>query len=86
MKNNETDEKKEILEALGNGELKRSPRVAYEMKVAQRAARDYLLKNKRINIRLSTPDLYLLKRKAAEEGMPYQTLISSVLHKYVTGK
>ena len=41
-------------------------------------------KNKRINIRLSQKDINLLKIKAMEEGIPYQTLMASVLHKYVT--
>jgi predicted DNA binding CopG/RHH family protein len=41
-------------------------------------------KTKNINIRISEPDLIRLKKKAEEEGMPYQTLISSVLHKYIT--
>ena len=42
-------------------------------------------KDARINIRLSTADLEMLKRRAAEEGLPYQSLIASVLHKYVSG-
>lgn len=41
-------------------------------------------KTKNINIRISEPDLTSLKKKAEEEGVPYQTLISSVLHKYIT--
>ncbi len=43
-------------------------------------------KTKNINIRISEDDLTRLKRKAEEEGMPYQTLISSVLHKYLTDR
>ncbi len=42
-------------------------------------------KEKRINIRLSARDLEALQRRALEEGMPYQTLIASILHKYVSG-
>jgi len=42
-------------------------------------------KDARVNIRLSTADLEMLKRRAAEEGLPYQSLIASVLHKYVSG-
>lgn len=41
-------------------------------------------KDARINIRLSNADLEMLKRRAAEEGLPYQSLIASVLHKYVS--
>jgi len=44
------------------------------------------LKNKRINIRISQKDLELIQRKALEEGIPYQTLIASLIHKYITGK
>ncbi len=43
-------------------------------------------KTKNINIRISEDDLAHLKQKANEEGMPYQTLISSVLHKYLTDR
>ena len=42
-------------------------------------------KDKRINIRISTRDLSALQRRALEEGLPYQTLVSSILHKYVSG-
>ena len=51
---------------------------------AVEAARRYLRKDARINIRLSTADLEMLKRRAAQEGLPDQTLIASVLHKYVS--
>ena len=53
-------------------------------KDAMVAARRYLRKDARINIRLSTADLELLKQRAAEEGLPYQSLIASILHKYVS--
>jgi len=39
-----------------------------------------------MNIRIAKIDIQSLKAKALEEGMPYQTLISSILHKYITGK
>jgi len=48
-------------------------------------AKSTLQKNKRINIRISEKDLTHIQRKAIEEGLPYQTLISSVIHKYVSG-
>lgn len=47
---------------------------------------DYLTKDKRVNIRMSKRDLNAIQAKAAEEAIPYQTLMSSVLHKYVTGR
>jgi predicted DNA binding CopG/RHH family protein/uncharacterized DUF497 family protein len=49
-------------------------------------ASEELKKKRRVNIRVSERDLKALRRKAVEEGMPYQTLLSSILHKYVTGK
>ena len=49
------------------------------------AARETLQKDKRINLRMSGRDLLSLKRKANRFGMPYQTLISSILHQYVSG-
>ena len=52
----------------------------------QKSASATLAKNKRINIRLNQLDLQSLQRKAFEEGLPYQTFISSLLHKFVTGK
>lgn len=51
----------------------------------QAAAKNYLAKDARINIRLSTADLNQLKRRAAREGLPYQTMISSILHKVANG-
>jgi len=53
-------------------------------KEAMDTARRYLRKDTRINIRISTADLEMLKRRAAEEGLPYQTLIASILYKYVS--
>ncbi|MCL2793398.1 MAG: CopG family antitoxin [Spirochaetaceae bacterium] len=43
-------------------------------------------KTKNINIRISKYDIEKVKQRASEEGIPYQTLISSIIHKYVTGK
>ena len=52
----------------------------------QAIAKNTLRKDKRINIRLSSNDLVSLKTNAVEMGLPYQTLVSSVLHQYVTGR
>lgn len=51
----------------------------------EHTAAETFKKDKRINIRLSSRDLSALQRKALEEGIPYQTLVSSILHKYVSG-
>jgi len=50
------------------------------------AANNTFKKNKRVNIRISQLDLELLQEKALMEGLPYQTLMTSILHKYVTGR
>ncbi len=71
----------EILQAFESGELKANKsEVDY-----QSIARNTMKKNKKINIRISENDLSALQRRAVREGIPYQTLIGSVLHKYVSG-
>ena len=75
----------EVLEAYEAGHLK--PVAAKTELVRLRAAaRATAIKDRRVNIRLSSGDLQDIQAKALEEGMPYQTLIASVLHKYVTGR
>lgn len=54
-----------------------------ELAFSKKAAANYLRKDTKINIRLSQHDVEGLRRLAAREGLPYQTLIASVLHKYV---
>lgn len=74
-------EEEEILKAFEEGKLVRSKDFAKQKKELEEAARNTLNKTRNINIRLSERDLARLKRKAAEEGIPYQTLASSILHK-----
>ena len=62
------------------------PDLKKELKRYQVIAKNSLKKDQRINIRLASKDLMDLQTKAMQEGLPYQTLISSVLHKYVTGQ
>ena len=57
-----------------------------ELKRLRDAARATMTKDRRVNIRLSSPVLMDIQARAAEEGLPYQTLIASVLHKFVTGR
>ena len=57
-----------------------------ELESIRQSARATATKDQRINIRLSSGDLRDIQVKAMQEGMPYQTLIASVLHKYVTGR
>ncbi len=81
-----TKEEKEILESVEKGEWKRIPDFTREAKRFQEAAQATLRKDKRVNIRMTERDLVHLQKKAVEEGLPYQTLISSVLHKYINGR
>lgn len=76
----------ELIHAAENGELLPAPNQEEIKKELQRMAKRYSQKNARINVRLSEADLRMLKSRAVEEGLPYQTLISSILHKYVTGR
>jgi predicted DNA binding CopG/RHH family protein len=80
-----TKEEKDILESVENGEWETVPNFKQEAKRYQEAARATLRKDKRVNIRMTERDLVHLQKKAMEEGLPYQTLISSVLHKYING-
>lgn len=75
----------EVLEAFESGTLK-SVATKRELARFKAAARATALKDRRVNIRLSSVDLNGIRVRALEEGMPYQTLIASVLHKYVTGR
>lgn len=75
------DCEQDILEAYEEGRLKPAPSDTDY----QTVARNTMKKNKKINIRISENDLSALQRKAAREGIPYQTLIGSVLHKYAGG-
>lgn len=63
-----------------------SPPDAETIAALRKAASETMAKDKRINIRISSRDLLSLKRKANRYGMPYQTLISSVLHRYLSGE
>lgn len=79
------DYEREVLGAYEAGELRSFATEADRARI-KAAARATALKDRRVNIRLSTTDLYDLQAKALEQGMPYQTLIASVLHKYVSGR
>ncbi len=75
----------EVLAAYESGALKSFASKA-ELAKLKAAARATATKDKRVNIRLSSGDLQDIQAKALQEGMPYQTLIASILHKYVTGR
>ncbi len=84
--NNLDQEEKEIIEAFEKGKLKRSRNVVHDIERHKAVADATFKKDTRINIRLSSRDLRSLQTRALSEGMPYQTLVSSVLHKFVDGQ
>jgi len=83
---NMTKEEKDILASVENGEWKRIPNFKRELSRYREAARNTLRKDKRVNIRITERDLVRIQKAAVHEGLPYQTLISSVLHKYINGR
>lgn len=80
------NEEQELLESIKNDEWKSVNNIDELKSQAKEYATATLKKDKRMNIRIAERDLLNLKVKALEEGLPYQTLVSMVLHKYVTGQ
>ena len=85
MNGNLNKEEKELLDSYENDEWVSISETEDVVKY-KAAAKNTFKKNKRVNIRISEMDLDLLQEKALAEGLPYQTLMSSILHKYVTGR
>ncbi|MDH3360543.1 MAG: antitoxin [Desulfobulbaceae bacterium] len=81
-----TKEEKAFLESFEKDEWRSVEDKGSEITRYQQIAKNTFKKDSRINIRMSSKDIHALQLKALEEGIPYQTLISSVLHKYVSGK
>ena len=79
-------EERDILEAFERGEFESARDAEALMKQHRDAAEATLRKDARINIRISSRDLRALQSRALREGVPYQTLVASVLHKYVDGQ
>ena len=75
-----------ILSAYEKGVLVSAHFTKAQLNAFRDAARATFIKSRRVNIRLSAADLLDIQAKAYEEGVPYQTLIASVLHKYVSGR
>jgi len=78
-------EEKEILESYERGEWRPIKNPKAEINKLREYAGNTLQKDKRINIRMSSKDLDQVQVIAAQEGIPYQTLVSSIIHKYVSG-
>ena len=79
-------EERELLESIEKDEWKSVSDLEEEIKRSIEYANATVTKDQRMNIRISTKDLHALKVRAIEEGMPYQTLVSSIIHRYLTGR
>lgn len=77
---------KEIVESYENDEWQSVSNLKEEKERYQSYAQGTFRKDKRVNIRISRKDLEAIQKRALEEGIPYQTLMTSVLHKYVSGR
>jgi len=80
------ENERDLIKSIEHGEWDSVDDLESEIEEAKKIAKATRIKDERINIRLNSGVLKLLKSKALEEGVPYQTLVSSILHKYVTGK
>jgi len=79
-------DEKELLDSVEREEWVTIPDVRNEARRYEDYAKAAIRKDKRVNIRISERDLIKLQRRALKEGLPYQTLISSILHKFVSGQ
>ena len=78
-------EEKDLLKSYDAGEWKSVKPSKEDARRYQNYARSTFQKDRRVNIRISSKDLDDMRKKALQEGIPYQTLMSSVIHKYVSG-
>jgi predicted DNA binding CopG/RHH family protein len=83
MKNNEESD---LLESIERDEWVSVKNKHLMIKQLKETAHNTMLKDQRMNIRIGKKDLDGLKVRAMEEGIPYQTLVSSIIHKYINGK
>jgi predicted DNA binding CopG/RHH family protein len=79
-------EEKAILDAYEKGKMKLSKPSKKEIETIKATARNTLIKDKRITIRLYDHDYKGIQKKALEMGIPYQTLISGIIHRYIEGE
>ncbi len=79
-------EERDILDTFERGEWKSVKNLKQEIQKHQEYARQTLKKDKRVNIRISSMVLDELQARAIEDGIPYKTLISSILHRFITGR
>jgi len=80
------DEEQELIQALEQDGWKSTDNLDGWKTLLSKAATNTSAKDQRMNIRITKNDLDGIKLKALEEGIPYQTLVASIIHKYVTGR
>jgi predicted DNA binding CopG/RHH family protein len=81
-----TAEEKAILTAFESGKLRSVPKVQAEKKRIQNIAKTHGIKNRRVSLRMTEWDFRRIQEEALKEGLPYQSLLSSIIHKYLTGQ
>lgn len=86
MKTKPTKEEQDIVDSFEKGEWIPVKNLSQRKAELMKYARNTLKKDKRLNIRISERDLNELQRKAVAEGLPYQTYVSSIIHKFLSGK
>jgi len=86
MKDKLTKEEQEILDSYEKGEWVPVKKLSKRKTELIKYARNTLKKDKRLNIRISERDLNELQRKAVSEGLPYQTYVASIIHKFLNGR
>lgn len=79
-----SEEEQALLDSVESGSFE-SVLTESRRKELESIASNTFKKDKRINIRISNRDLVAIQSKASEEGLPYQTLVSSIIHKYISG-
>lgn len=79
-------DEKELITSIESGGWQSERNLKEKIKTHKKYARNTLRKDQRVNLRISSKDLEDIQSLAVEEGLPYQTLMSSILHKYVSGK
>lgn len=86
MKEKLTKEEQQILDSFEKGEWVPVKNVSKRKTELMKYARNTLKKDKRLNIRISERDLTELQRLAVSEGLPYQTYVASIIHKFISGR
>jgi predicted DNA binding CopG/RHH family protein len=79
-------EEQNLMESLENDDWKSTRNLERWKTLLSKTAANTFAKDHRMNIRISKNDLDGIKLKSIEEGLPYQTLVTSIIHKYLTGK